>query len=71
MHAWKIGLFVVPVALFASIGPAEAWQCTARSRTAMGWGVSPHRAVAANIALRQCAVRTPYGLMCRITSCRR
>lgn len=71
MHAWKIGLLVTAAALLAGIAPAEAWQCTARSRTAMGWGVAGNRAVAAQIALRQCAVRTPYGLMCRITRCRR
>lgn len=71
MRAWKIGLLVTSAALLGSIGPAEAWQCTARSRTATGWGISASRAVAARIALQQCAVRTPRGLMCRITRCRR
>ena len=57
--------------VLASVETASAWSCTARSRTAMGWGVSGYRAQAANIALTQCAYRTPRGLMCRITRCRR
>jgi hypothetical protein len=43
--------------------------CYAHSRTAYGYGYSPSRAVAIRIALSQCAIRTPRGLVCRITSC--
>ncbi|MCE1234982.1 MAG: hypothetical protein LWW93_01360 [Hyphomicrobiales bacterium] len=62
-----IGLGLVAV----SAQEAAAWQCTARSRAAMGWGVSSSRSSASQRALRECAVRTPRGMMCRITRCRR
>lgn len=69
------GRFAVPaLALFAlltTVDAAGAWTCTATSRVASGWGMSPYRGTAQQIALSQCAVRTPRGLMCRIRTCRR
>lgn len=58
------------VALVASTSSASAWVCRADSRNAFGWGSSPRLAVAKQIALSQCAVRTPRGRYCRITACR-
>jgi hypothetical protein len=51
---------------------AGAWTCGARSRTG-GWGVgwAPSLWRAKRIALSNCAVHTPRGYYCRITSCRR
>lgn len=57
--------------LAVSVESAAAWQCTARSRTATGWAVAPSRSAAAYRALRECAVRTPRGALCRISRCRR
>ncbi len=58
------------VAILAST-PAEAWYCSARGTTgATGWGTSGNRATAWNIALRECAVRTPRGATCYIMYCR-
>lgn len=54
---------------FAGVESADAWQCSARSRVGWGWGSGPSRAIAAEIALRQCAIHTPRGLMCRIRRC--
>jgi hypothetical protein len=61
------------VAAFAVIAatPAEAWYCSARSTTgSTGWGTSPNRAYAAQIALRECAVRTPRYATCYLMLCR-
>lgn len=59
------------LALVVTIDAAAAWGCTARSRFASGWGIASCRSCAAQIALNQCAIRTPRGYMCRISSCRR
>ena len=48
---------------------ARAAKCVARSRTSSGWYVAPTLAGARLGALRECAVRTPRGLRCYITSC--
>ena len=58
------------VALAASATTASAWYCRADSRNAYGWGSSSNLGSAKRIALSQCAVRTPRGRYCRITSCR-
>ena len=65
------GLAAAAVFLLLSVESASAWTCTATSRYASGWGMSPYRATASSIALSQCAVRTPRGHMCRIRTCRR
>jgi hypothetical protein len=57
-------------ALLLASAEASAWVCTAHSRTASGWGASPSLSQARFIALRECAIRTPRGRMCRISSCR-
>jgi hypothetical protein len=60
------------VAAFAVIAstPAEAWYCSARGTTgSTGWGTSPNRAYAAQIALRECAVRTPRNARCYLMYC--
>ncbi len=57
-------------ALLLASAEASAWVCTAHSRAASGWGASPSLAQARYIALRECAIRTPRGRMCRISSCR-
>jgi hypothetical protein len=43
--------------------------CVARSATAMGYWTARYLATAKLGALRQCAVRTPRGLVCLIVSC--
>jgi hypothetical protein len=49
---------------------ASAHTCYAGSRTgATGWGTSASRALAARIALKECAVRTPRGFVCVLTRC--
>ena len=53
----------------ASDASARAYKCIARSRTSSGWEVATTLAGARLGALRQCAVRTPRGLRCYITSC--
>jgi len=46
------------------------YACTARSRVAMGyWKNAPNLATAKLNALRECAIRTPRGLVCVITAC--
>ena len=65
------GLSVVGGLAIVASAPAEAWYCTARGTMgASGWGAAPYLATARGIALRQCAVRTPRGAACYITSCR-
>lgn len=70
----RLPAFAGLVALMLVVSVAEAaaasWYCTAHSSRAYGWGRSPRLATAKAIALRQCAVRTPRGRYCRITSCR-
>jgi len=66
-------LVVAGVALATFVlaaGAASAHVCYAHSRVAYGWGSSVYLGQARAIALRECAVRTPRGLMCYITSCR-
>jgi hypothetical protein len=43
--------------------------CIAHSRVAYGYGYSLSLAQSKAIALSQCAIRTPRGLLCVITSC--
>ena len=61
----------IAVALISVAAPmvAAAHTCYARSPRATGWGTSPSRATAARIALNECAVRTPRGLVCVLTRC--
>jgi hypothetical protein len=47
----------------------RVYKCTARSRSAYGYEISASLAVAKKGALVQCAVRTPRGQTCVITSC--
>ncbi len=53
---------------FATPSTAEAAYCTARSPYASGWG-SGHLNYARRRALAECAIRTPRGYTCYITSC--
>lgn len=53
---------------FASPTTAEAAYCQARSPYASGWG-SGSMSYARQRALRECAIRTPRGYTCYITSC--
>jgi len=43
--------------------------CVARSRIAIGYWTARYLAAARLGALRQCALRTPVGLVCLIVSC--
>jgi hypothetical protein len=53
-----------------SSAQARGWYCEATSHNGvMGWGRSEQRRRAERIALRQCAVRTPRGMMCRLRFC--
>ncbi len=60
----------VLAAIAFTAGAASAHTCYAHSRVAYGYGISPYLGTAKVIALRECAVRTPRGLVCVITSCR-
>ena len=65
------GLSVLGSLAIVSSSPAEAWYCAARGTTgATGWGTSPWLGTARNIALRECAVRTPWRARCYIMYCR-
>jgi len=64
---------VLATTVAASVGlwanAASAWVCYAHSPVAYGWGSSAYLGTAKTIALRQCAVRTPRGMVCVITNC--
>jgi len=53
---------------FVSPSTAEAAYCTARSPYASGWGQG-NLNYARRRALHECAIRTPRGYTCYITSC--
>ena len=68
----KIVPMLAAAALLALIpSDASAWSCRAASATG-GWGVgaSPNRNVANQIALRECAIHTPRGVVCWTSYCR-
>jgi hypothetical protein len=52
-----------------SANAASAFVCYARSPVSYGWGSSGNLGSAKVIALRECAVRTPRGLVCILTTC--
>ena len=65
------GLAAACLFAVAASSPAEAWYCSARATTgASGWGAAPNVYTARNIALRECAVRTPRYARCYIMYCR-
>jgi hypothetical protein len=68
MNKLIIGAAVLLTTAF-SVSAVDAHVCHARSRVATGWGSSPYLATANAIALRECAVRTPRGMVCVRTSC--
>lgn len=47
------------------------FQCRAHSEYAFGIGMAPDEQLAAQRALNECAVRTPYGYACFLDWCRR
>jgi len=63
------GLCAASLFTTATDASARAYRCTARSPLAFGWFISPNLAVSRYNALRQCAIRTPRGLVCLIRSC--
>lgn len=67
----KIAPIVAGLALLAFVPTdASAWYCQARAPNgAWGWGRAVSRLAANRIALTNCAVRTPRGLVCYTTSC--
>lgn len=67
LAALALGMFLLPF----TPTEASAWICYARSPTgSWGWGSSHSLSVARRRALAECAIRTPRGYWCRITSCR-
>ncbi len=67
--ALAIGSLAVP----ALMTPAQAqvsgtYSCRAQSPYAWGVGTHVNGNVACNIALQQCAIRTPYGSTCYVTN---
>jgi len=68
----RITIMIAAAALMMTLIPtqASAWYCRADSPSASGWGSSPSRGRAAEIAIRQCAVRTPQWQVCQISRCR-
>ena len=69
----RIALLIAAATLLALIPTdASAWYCRASSATgAWGAGWAGYRNVANQIALTNCAVRTPRGVMCWTNFCRR
>jgi alpha-tubulin suppressor-like RCC1 family protein len=70
----NVALIVTSAVIFASVAaaiPAKAYACycEARSPYAWGWGQHGSCARAQQIALTQCAVRTPRGNYCYVTFC--
>jgi hypothetical protein len=66
----KIALATAVAATFTlSANAASAFVCYARSPVSYGWGSSGNLGSAKVIALRECAVRTPRGLVCILTTC--
>ncbi|MCW5681260.1 MAG: hypothetical protein KF794_03385 [Xanthobacteraceae bacterium] len=67
-----IGLVAAGTFMFATSNDAHAYRCRADSPQAYGWGYhSNSLRYARDRALYECAVRTPRGYTCYITSCRR
>jgi hypothetical protein len=48
---------------------AITWTCEAESPVAFGVGIARTRVQARQRALLECAARTPYGMVCVITTC--
>ena len=60
-----------PTARLQNVYYVRVYKCTARSRTgSYGYWTAPALSTARRGALTQCAIRTPRGVLCRITSCR-
>lgn len=67
-------VLAVPLAaalLASCAAPAAAWECVARGRSGVGWGVAPQRPVAEQVALAQCAARSGPYQPCRVIRCSR
>lgn len=45
------------------------WTCEAESPVAFGVGIARTRVQARQRALFECAARTPYGMVCVVTTC--
>ena len=70
----KTTLIIASAVLFAGVItaiPARAYACycEARSSSAWGWGRHASCARSQQIALNQCALRTPRGRYCYVTFC--
>jgi hypothetical protein len=70
----SVAMIVASAAIFAAVVaaiPAKAYACycEARSSSAWGWGQHGSCARAQQIALTQCAVRTPRRNYCYVTFC--
>ncbi len=70
----NVALIVTSAVIFAGLAaaiPAKAYACycEARSNYAWGWGQHASCGRAKQIALTQCAVRTPRGAYCYVTFC--
>lgn len=70
----KTALIIASAAVFAGLAtaiPAKAYACycEARSSYAWGWGQHGYCSRAQQIALSQCAIRTPRGYYCYVTFC--
>ncbi|MFA5133342.1 MAG: hypothetical protein WC459_00835 [Patescibacteria group bacterium] len=62
-----LAVFVI-IALFSTTSYAY-WKCGASSPYAFGIGVSLYQSTAAQIALHQCAARSPVGSVCVVDYC--
>lgn len=74
--AAAVALLSGPVAVAAAPNPQPlqyarvvTWTCEAESPVAFGVGIARTRVQARQRALFECAARTPYGLVCVITTC--
>ncbi|MFT5716464.1 MAG: hypothetical protein ACI9T7_000640 [Oleiphilaceae bacterium] len=70
MNTIKVIVSSLTLVLF-SMGAQASWYCEADSHSARGWGSAHSRSQASDIALRECAIRTPYDEVCYITRCNR
>jgi hypothetical protein len=71
--ATTLALSGISAAMLVGATPAQAQNYTGRvlcvAQSPNGWGYGAHldRDTACRIALRECAVRTPYGQVCYVT----
>ena len=61
---------ILALTIFASSAHAGYWHCESTSTySGYGWGEHVNRAIAENLAVRNCQLETPVGYYCSIPIC--